>query len=259
MPKHPVVDMSNERLRSQMAVAGFTAEALARELDVDPKTVERWISQERLPHRRHRLSTAQLVGAEEAYLWPSVIDDVRTKSASLAEFVRLYPHRGAVPEDLWDSLIDNAHDCIDVLVYAGLFLVDSHPDLAEALGEKARAGTRVRMLFGDPDSTIVEQRGQEEGIGEGLAARIRLSLKALESLIGAPGVELRQHTTPLYASLYRFDETVLVNIHVYGSPAPQNPVMQLQRVPGGRLFDHFMRAFDRVWDGAQPVSAAGSA
>lgn len=246
--------MTNERLRSQISAAGFSFESLAEELDVDPKTVERWITKERVPHRRHRLTTARMIGAEEAYLWPSVIDDVRTNSASVAEFVRLYPHRGAVPADLWNSLIDGAHDCIDVLVYAGLFLVDSHPDLAEAFAEKARAGTRIRLLFGDPDSVIVGQRGEEEGIGEGLAARIRLSLKSLHSLIGVPGVELRQHTTPLYTSLYRFDETLLANIHLYGSPAPQNPVLHLRRVPGGRLFDQFLRGFDQVWEGARPVS-----
>jgi len=139
-------------------------------------------------------------------------------------------------------------------VYAGLFLVDNHPDLPEAFADKARTGTRIRMLLGDPDSPIVQRRGVEEGIGEDLAARIRLSLKALNRLVGAPGVELRQHTTPLYASLYRFDETVLANIHLYGSPAPRNPVIHLQRVPDGRLFDQFMRGFDQVWEGGRPVS-----
>lgn len=246
--------MTNERLRSQIAVAGYTFGSLAEKLDVDPKTVARWITRERVPHRRHRLATARLVGAEEGYLWPSVVDDTRTRSASDAELVRLYPHRGAVPADLWNRLIDNAQDCIDVLVYAGLFLVDNHPDLPEAFADKARTGTRIRMLLGDPDSPIVQRRGVEEGIGEDLAARIRLSLKALNRLVGAPGVELRQHTTPLYASLYRFDETVLANIHLYGSPAPQNPVIHLQRVPEGRLFDQFMRGFDQVWEGGRPVS-----
>lgn len=251
--------MSNERLRSQIAAAGLTIESLARQVEVDSKTVERWISQDRLPHRRHRLRTVEVLSADEGYLWPSVIEDIRTKSASLAEFVNLYPHRGAVPEDLWNRLIDSSHDCIDVLVYAGLFLVDNHPDLAEALALKAKRGTRIRLLFGDPDSEVVKQRGDEEGIGEGLAARIRLSLKALATLSEAPGIDLRLHTTCLYSSLYRFDETVLVNIHVFGSPAPQNPVLHLQRVPGGRLFDHFMRAFDRVWEDAQPLSVANSA
>ena len=251
--------MTNERLRSQIAVAGYTFGSLAERLDVDPKTVARWVTRERVPHRRHRLATARLVGAEESYLWPSLVDDLRTQSASDAELVRLYPHRGAVPADLWNQLIDNAQQCVEVLVYAGLFLVDNHPDLPQAFEEKASNGTRIRMLLGDPESPIVRQRGLEEGIGDDLAARIRMSLKALSGLVGAPGVELRQHTTPLYASIYRFDETVLANIHLYGSPAPQNPVIHLQRVPGGRLFHQFMRGFDQIWEGSRPVSPVQAA
>jgi hypothetical protein len=141
-------------------------------------------------------------------------------------------------------------------VYAGLFLVDGRADLAPTLAAKAQRGTRTRMLFGDPDSQMVAQRGAEEGSGEDLAARIRLSLSDLSDLVGEPGVEIRQHSTVLYNSIYRFDEDLLVNIHVYGTPAAHNPMMHLRRVPGGRLFDHFLRSFDRVWDTAAPLESS---
>ena len=45
---------------------------------------------------------------------------------------------------------------------------------------------------------------------------------------------------------------MLVNTHAYGSPAAQNPVLHLQRIPGGRLFDHYINSFDRVWELASP-------
>lgn len=244
--------MTNERLRSQIAGAGLSVTEMATKIEVDPKTVERWITKDRMPHRRHRAVTARLLDADEGYLWPDVLDDVRTKSASRAEIVTTYPHRGAVPDQLWKSLLDSSIDCVDVLVYAGLFLIDGHPDLGATFVNKARQGTRTRMMFGDPDSQVVAQRGDEEGIGSDLAARIRLSLASLREAAGVPGVEIRQHSTILYNSIYRFDEDMLVNIHVYGAPAGQNPVMHLRRVPGGRLFDHFLRAFDRVWDEATP-------
>jgi hypothetical protein len=251
--------MTNERLRSQIAGAGLSITEMATKLEVDPKTVERWITKDRVPHRRHRAATARLLDADEGYLWPAVLDDVRTKSASQAEIVTTYPHRGAVPDGLWNSLIDSSRDSIDVLVYAGLFLVDGHPDLASTLVSKAQVGLRGRLMFGDPDSEMVAQRGVEEGIGDDLAARIRLSLRYLRDAIGVPGVEVRQHDTILYNSIYRFDENMLVNVHVFGAPAGQNPVMHLRRVPGGRLFDHFLRGFDRVWDQATLVETGEAA
>ena len=239
--------MSNERLRSQIAAAGMTITDLAGDLEVDPKTIERWITKDRLPHRRHRWAAAQALAVDEGYLWPQVVDDAQTKSASQAEFVTLYPHRGAIPSDLWTRLITEAQDSIDVLVYSGLFLLDGQPDLLSNLVEKAGRGTKARLLLGEPDSPAVQVRAQEEGIGENMTARSKLSLDVLRPTLGTPGVEVRTHETTLYNSIYRFDEHLLVNTHVYGSQAPQNPVMHLRRVPGGRLFDHYMQSFDRVW------------
>jgi hypothetical protein len=103
-----------------------------------------------------------------------------------------------VPGQPWNCLIDGAVDCIDVLVYAGLFLVDGHPDLAATLATKAAHGKRTRMMFGDPDSAMVAERGEEEGIGEDLAARIRLSLANLREVLGVPGIQVCQHDTILY-------------------------------------------------------------
>jgi len=251
--------MTNERLRSQMAGAGLSITEVASKIEVDPKTVERWITKDRMPHRRYRAATARLLDADEAYLWPKVLDDVRTKSASQAEIVATYPHRGAVPDQLWNSLMNGVEDGIDVLVYAGLFLIDGQPDLAPILAGKASRGTRIRLLFGDPESPTVAQRGADEGSGDDLGARIRLSLSELREVDGVSGMEIRQHGTVLYNSIYRFDEDLLVNMHVYGTPAAQNPVMHLRRVPGGRLFDHYLRSFDRVWETATAWSYSRTA
>jgi transcriptional regulator with XRE-family HTH domain len=244
----------NERLRNAVAAAGLTIDQVAQQVEVDPKTVERWITKDRLPHRRHRWAVAKLVANDETYLWPATVDDVRTKSASEAEFITLYPHRGAVPQQLLDTLIDRATDSIDILVFAGLFLFDTHPDLDKQLTTKARAGLKSRLLFGEPASEVVRERADEEGIGEGLAARIRTSLRYLKDMPTVPGIEVRLHETNLYNSLYRFDDDLLVNMHVYGAPAAQNPVMHLRRVPGGRLFDHYMTSFDSVWAQATPLA-----
>jgi hypothetical protein len=168
--------MANERLRSRIAGAEMSVVDVAAQIAVDPKTVERWITLGRVPHRSHRWKTALLLGTDEAYLWPEVVDDERTKATSAAELVTLYPHRGAVPSALWHALVDSANDRVDLLAYAGLFLVDgTYLDLPAVLASKARGGTRVRLALGNPDSEAVRLRGHEEGIGDDLAARVRIS------------------------------------------------------------------------------------
>ena len=61
------------------------------------------------------------------------------------------------------------------------------------------------------------------------------------------------HHTTLYNSIYRFDDEMLVNTHVYGFPAAHAPVMHLRRLSGGDLFDTYADSFDRVWSTAEPA------
>lgn len=244
--------MANERLRGSIAAAGLTLDEVAAEVKVDPKTVERWITQERAPHRTHRWKTAQLLGKDEAYLWPQVLKDKRTINASEAEMVKLYPHRGAVSHEFWQSLMTNANDSIDMLVYAGLFMPDNNPELAQTLIDKAKSGVRIRILLGDPDGNAVVRRGEEEHTGSGMAERIRMAMIMLEPAINSPDVYFRLHDTTLYNSLFRSDETMMVNMHIYGIAAVNAPVMHLQRIPGGRMFTTYQACFERVWDEAQP-------
>jgi Domain of unknown function (DUF5919) len=247
--------MGNERLRGCIAAAQLTVDDVATRASVDRKTVERWIATGRLPHRQHRELVATLLGTEETYLWPELLDDRRVRATSHAEFITLYPSRSAIPDTLWHALIDGANEHLDVLVFAGLFLLDGYPDLAQTLIRKAEDGVSVRLLLGDPTSDAVRLRGEEEGIGDGMAGRIQLSLIYLRPALLAPGIEVRFHTTTLYNSIFRFDDDMLVNVHAYGAPAAQSPAFHLRQLPGGRLFGHYLASFDRVWDQAKSTAA----
>ncbi|MGH8892478.1 MAG: XRE family transcriptional regulator [Actinomycetes bacterium] len=247
--------MSNERLRSALVSRGLTYSDLGEQTEVDAKTVERWITNDRVPHRTNRLRVAAVLGEDDAFLWPTTKSDPRTEAASEAEFVGLYANRGSVPVDLWTGLAERAAEQIDLLAFAASFLHDSLPDFAETLAEKARNGVRVRLLFGDPDSAAVDLRGSEEGIGDLLAARCRLTWNYCSQLFDVPGVEARQHSATMYNSIFRFDDTVLVNPHTYGAAASHSPVLHLQKIAGGRLFAHYMAGFERTWDTAIPPSA----
>jgi hypothetical protein len=250
--------MSNERLRAAIVSAGLTVSDVSERASVDPKTIERWISKERVPHRTHRLSVAALLGQDDHYLWPTTALDPRTRSASADEFVAIHPSRGSVPAGTWTALLDQAGESVDLLAFAGSFLNDTIPDFADQLVEKARAGVQVRLLFGDPDSRAVAVRGEEEGIGDLLAARCRLTWAYFTPAIGQPGVLARQHGCTLYASVFRFDSTLLANTHCYGAPANHAPVIHLHRIAGGRLFDGYMRSFERVWERGTDVAREGS-
>jgi transcriptional regulator with XRE-family HTH domain len=245
--------MANERLRRAIQHAGLRLDDVAEQVEIDVKTAERWITKGRLPHARNRARTAQLLGVDELELWPEAAEGRNGRSASDGELVRLYAHRGAVPHDRWYELLEATSERLDVLVHAGLFLPDGRSDLAALVRRKAEDGVQVRLLYGDPDSDAVALRGAEEGIGDGLAARIRLVLVYMREALEVPGVSARLHRATLYNSLYRFDDDLLVNTHAYGMPAGQSPVLHLRRLPGGSLFDHYMASFERVWDTAQPV------
>jgi hypothetical protein len=242
--------VTNERLRGSLASAGLRTADLAEAVQVDAKTVERWITKGRRPHRLHRGATAQLLGVEETYLWPELIDDPLTQSASQAELLQLYPTRGAVPNDTWRDLFSGARESIDILMYAGTHLFEN--DLVGVLARKAAEGTLCRVLIGDETSDAVHLRAAEEGTTGGLEGRIQLHRLCLRALRGIPGIEIRAHSATLYNSLYRFDQDLLVNTHAYGAPAGLSPILHLRRVPGGRMWDHFMQSFDHVWKDATP-------
>ncbi|MGW7050804.1 XRE family transcriptional regulator [Streptomyces sp. NPDC054887] len=243
--------MANERLRAAISAKSETIQSLADYVGIDPKSVERWITKDRTPHRSHRWKASGFLGVDEVYLWPTV--EKQAETASSSELITYYPHRGAVPAALWSSLINQATSQIEILVYAGLFLFDSHPDLSDELADKARAGAQIRVLLGDPESEMVHQRGEEEGIGNDLAARARITRRYLDPVITTPGIEVRKHDTILYNSIYRFDDDVLVNPHVLGAPAGQNPVLHFRYIPGGRTFRHYMRSFDYAWERGRPA------
>jgi transcriptional regulator with XRE-family HTH domain len=245
--------MPNERLRAALLERGMTPAALANAVQVDPKTVERWITASREPYRKHRYAVAAVLGVDESFLWPEALSREQVAAASESEILTVYPHRWAVPRDAWRRLFDSAEQEIGILVYSGLFLADD-AGMLRLFAQKASGGARVRILLGDPDSTEVQQRGADEGIDEAMAARIRNAIVLYRPLRSTEGVEIRLHRTPLYNSIYRADEQLLVNTHIYGTPAGDAPVLHLRKVAGGDMVMTYLESFDRVWDTAAPLS-----
>ncbi|TYK50745.1 helix-turn-helix domain-containing protein [Actinomadura decatromicini] len=244
--------MPNERLRATLLEQGLTIAMLAESIGVDQKTVERWITQGRTPYRRHRYAVASRLGVDETFLWPDALSNEQVTAASTGELVTIYPHRTAVPRDIWGRLFASAEEEIGVLVYAGLFLSED-TGIQRTFAEKAKAGVRVRILLGDPESPQVAERGADEGVDDAMAAKIRNALVLYKNLRKQDGVEFRSHRTVLYNSIYRADDQLLINTHVYGMPAALAPVWHLRRIAGGDLVNTYLESFERVWEGAAPI------
>lgn len=240
----------NDALRRALMSAGLDAADVAARLGVDPKTVEQWCAG-RVPYARNRASLAALVGRDEHELWPAT-RQLRPRLPPGGEVLAIYPHRWAVPRETWLRHFAGVEREIGILAYSALFLVED-PGILRTFADRARAGVSVRILLGDPDSPEVAERGESEGIGDAMPARIRNALALLRPLTATPGVHLRLHRTALYNSIYRADDDLLINPHVYAQPAAAAPVLHVRPTEDGMLAANYAESFERVWGGARAV------
>jgi transcriptional regulator with XRE-family HTH domain len=237
----------NEILRRALFRARLAEEDVAAQLGVDPKTVRRWL-EGRLPYPRHRWALSALLGADEGDLWPE-LHAARAARSRPAEIKAVYPHRWAVPHEVWRDLFASAHREVDLLAYSALFIAED-AELLDILASKARAGVKVKITLGDPSSPHVAERGTEEGIGDAMPAKVKNALMLFRPLLGVGNVEIRLHQATLYNSFYRADDDLLVNQHVYGIPAVNAPVLHLRRVGDRRMFDSYVESLEHLQSSA---------
>ncbi len=62
----------NDALRVALRDTGHTIESLAEHVGVDPKTVSRWLLEDRIPHARHRLTAADTLRKNVSDIWPDI-------------------------------------------------------------------------------------------------------------------------------------------------------------------------------------------
>ncbi|SEG94925.1 hypothetical protein SAMN04489712_1553 [Thermomonospora echinospora] len=73
-------------------------------------------------------------------------------------------------------------------------------------------------------------------------------------LIGLPGVSVHLHATTLCNSIYRGDDQMLVNTHVFGMNAYGAPLWHIRRAPESRMFDVYAESFEAVWELSRPAN-----
>ncbi|WP_235921586.1 DUF5919 domain-containing protein [Lentzea tibetensis] len=165
-----------------------------------------------------------------------------------SELAKLYPHRNNIPADMWDHLITNATETVEVLVHAGIFL-EERPTFVRDLARKAGNGARIRLVFGDPASREVARRSDEEQLGKGtLGSHTRNALAFYRPLVDVDGIEMRFHKTTLYNSIFRSDDEMIINTRVFGFQGAHAPALHLRRLAAGDLFETYSESFEHVWN-----------
>ena len=240
----------NELLRRFLLQAGLREDDVAARLGVDPKTVRRWVNG-RVPYPHNRAAMADLLGAEEADLWPGASGTL-TARIRPDELSTVYPHRSAVPREVWIRFFSSARREIGILSYSALFLAEDRA-IRRLLAEKGQAGVNIRIALGDPESWHDAQRGGED-IGGATPTKIRKALTLYRSVAEPENTEIRLHQSVLYNSIYRADDQVFVNQHAYGIPAAHAPVFCLRDTGDGEMAALYRDSFERVWAAAIPLT-----
>ncbi|MGH2843005.1 MAG: helix-turn-helix domain-containing protein [Solirubrobacteraceae bacterium] len=240
----------NQRLHDAIRQTGKRIDDIADTVGTDPKTVSRWVSTGRLPRPAVRKQLAGLLGVPEAVLWPQAPG----VAYGTSELVGIYNTRRELSPATVASLLDAARERIDVLAYAALWLWDTVPGFVETVQVKIAQGARARICLGDPDSAAVAERGREEGIGDSLAARCRLAASYAQGIVDVDPGAVRVSGQTLYASIFRFDDELLINTHLWGTAAGDSPVYHFRRASDHGVPARAVESFERVWQTAQPVT-----
>lgn len=215
--------------------------------------MERWCAG-RLPYSRNRVALAALVGRNEHELWPTA-GRLRPRVPLGGEIRTVYPHRWAVPRETWLRHFSCAEREIGILAHSALFLAEDL-GITRTLAGESEEGVKVRLLLGDPDNPEAASRGDNDGNGDAMAARIRKALVLLRPVTALVGVELRLHRAALYNSIYRADDELLITPHIYGQPAVNAPVLHVRPTADGMLATPYVESFERTWLGARVVKCS---
>ena len=233
----------NEPLCRALLRARLNEEDVAARLQVDPKTVRRWL-EGRVPYLRHRWALATLTGENETDLWPQL----RSGPTRPEEIVAIYPSRDAIPDGVWLRLFRSARHDIGILARDGQFLAAVHGVLG-ILTERARARVRVRICLADP---MAHSRRQDTSqAADAPLVRRGDHAEPYASLAGEGVVEFRQYQAEQYGMICCADDHVLASQYVYGIPAGQVPVLHLQRTGPADITTAYLDSFERAWTGAQ--------
>ena len=243
-----------------MTTAGIDVDELAARVEVDAKTIRRWVSGATTPYPRHRGRVAHALGCEPHQLWPDLERLIPAAQEDPQEIVTAFARGDDADVPDWRMFLDAAVMQIDLLDFT-LREVIQDPAVVARLAAKADAGCQIRVLVSDRDSVqlaIAEaEQHSDRGLTElpALAWDVERSLGYLQPLLGLPGIQVRTFVAGRFNTILRFDEQMLVTLHLWGTPVPSTPLLYLRRQGDAGLFDRFAGHHDAIWHhAASPVA-----
>jgi hypothetical protein len=248
--------MSNERLRAAIDKAGLSADQLGLQVQADTKTVRRWISG-RTPRKIYRLRVAEALRTTEADLWPE--EELRVDGRDeQAEILAAYAHSNDQAAPDWRPLLARATQHVDLLdlTLTNVLQQDHATDL---LLEKARSACQVRLLLSAPESIHLTVADAELGQDLTLldipesAGEAAWTLATVVPILEA-GAHARTFVAARPNTILRFDDEMLVSLHLYATPAEHAPLLHLKRHSDHGLFQAFSDHYELLWQDAQPVA-----
>lgn len=256
-----MADGGNEKLRQALKDAGLEDEQLADLIQVDVKTVRRWLTGS-TPYPRHRTRVARAIDADESDLWPDVTPASAPQDARSADgshTASIYPSAAdpAAPDPI--DLIAQAQQSVELLDVT-LQRLAGDERLVPALTERAAAGCRIRILIAHPESIHLTIRLGETDTGGAVAARppevdeIYTTLDALRPLKDLTGLQVREFSTTPYNTITRADDQMLIGLQLLAGHGPQAPLLHLDRQDQPDVFDRFADHYQHVWDTADPAA-----
>jgi transcriptional regulator with XRE-family HTH domain len=224
--------LDNEHLRTAITRAGLTIEEFADTVQVDVKTVRRWLAG-RLPYRRTRTRVASALDTTEQALWPGEVPAPTAAAAgeptthTTGDAIVGYAYATDLAAPNVDELLGAAAERIQIVVpYLGF-----DAGLVEMFRTGAPNGCRVHLMIGDLDERV-------------------------EPLLGNDEIEVRASPARVDHILFCADDEMLLVLTRIGSAGTSPPVIHLRRQADDGLFDRLTNDFDKRWLEATPLTSS---
>jgi lambda repressor-like predicted transcriptional regulator len=252
------LSVSVELLAAAMTDAGIDVDTLAERIQVDVRTVRRWVKGT-IPYARHQNRIARALNTTARELWPEAHpdpDDARDEQADAAatgrgatgrsgsgEVVAVYAGSDDPELPEWRDLLAGAQSRVLMLDLTLQDVID--PATVTQLAEKAAAGCEVEILISDPDSayltTTMLDHDPQRSLDDvpDLTWRLERTIGELQPLLGQPHVEVRMFIAERGVSILRFDDEMLITLHLHGAPREMEPILHLRRDEPGGIFDRY--------------------
>jgi transcriptional regulator with XRE-family HTH domain len=243
--------VSNDRLRAALKNAGLDAEQLADAVQVDYKTVQRWISG-RVPYSKHRARVAAALGVTERELWPEAAVEPKD-GAGRMELIGAFARTDDVLAPDWKTAITEAGERIDLLDYTLLHILGA-AGMPELLTAKATAGCQIRLLI----SYATRARLAEdipldtpyENDPPQAQVEIARSRGIINQLLEHQNVQARKFAVMRFNSIVRCDQRMLVTLHLWGINGQQAPLIHLRELDHPGLFEQYEQHYEQIWEHA---------